>query len=62
MSESVRQMAIICGNQVRRVLVDRGTAIWLLVLPLALMGVLGIGLQSLMSTNFAPPALSGRHR
>lgn len=54
--ESVRQMAIICGNQVRRVLVDRGTAILLLVLPLALMGVLGIGLQSLMSTDFAPPA------
>lgn len=54
MNDSVRHMAIICGNHVRRVLVDPGTAIWLLALPLALMGILGIGLQGLMSPDFTP--------
>ena len=55
MNDSVRQMWIICGTHVRRVLVDRGTAIWLLALPLALIGVLGMSLQSLMSPDFIPP-------
>lgn len=55
MNDSVRQMWIICGTHVRRVLVDRGTAIWLLALPLALIGVLGMSLQSLMSADFIPP-------
>ena len=54
MQRSLRITGIICVNQVRRVLTDRGTPIWLLALPLALIGVLGMSLQPLMSSDFAP--------
>lgn len=54
MQSALRHLWIICANQVRRVLVDRGTPIWLLGLPLALIGVLGMSLQPLMSSDFQP--------
>lgn len=54
MERALRHAWIICANQVRRVLTDRGTPIWLLALPLALIGVLGMCLQPLMSSDFEP--------
>lgn len=53
-NESLRHLSIICRHNVRRVLLDRGTALWLLALPLALIGILGMGLQGLMSAEFTP--------
>lgn len=53
-NQSLRHLLTICGYRVRRVLADRGSLFWLLVLPLALVGILGMGLQGLMSSDFIP--------
>lgn len=55
MSVRLRQLALICMTQLRRLLSDPGTAIWLVGLPVALIGVLGMSLQALMESSFTPP-------
>lgn len=51
---SLGYVAILSITQLRRIVTDRGSVIWLFIFPFALAGVLGLSLQGLMSPQWVP--------